>query len=228
MGDEKNEHHQHAQHHPRRGRPDRRRQPGPDRLQERRRRAPGAAGRLRPGQRPGLLRRPGQPCDRRQRRPAGAPGTAKSGQVFKIGEAAEIPYDYGDFKGSRVALTVTTIEQGTPADLDGLNLGDKANGKVPYYIRYTVKNIGTTDMSYASVGHVKGLLGDGTEAQSLAVIGKFEKCKEESMPKGFANGQTQTSCAIALAPSAQTKVAGAEYWGNPYNAASKGKGIAWK
>ncbi|GGS01642.1 hypothetical protein Snoj_05660 [Streptomyces nojiriensis] len=160
--------------------------------------------------------------------PAGAPGTAKSGQVFKIGEAAEIPYDYGDFKGSRVALTVTAIEQGTPADLEGLKLGDKANGKVPYYIRYTVKNIGATDMSYASVGHVRGLLGDGTEAQSLAVIGKFEKCKEESMPKGFTNGQTQTSCAIALAPSAQVKVAGAEYWGNPYNAISNGKGITWK
>ncbi|MFF3091411.1 hypothetical protein ACFVRB_41165 [Streptomyces nojiriensis] len=160
--------------------------------------------------------------------PAGAPGTAKPGQVFKIGEAAEIPYDYGDFKGSRVALTVTAIEQGTPADLEGLKLGDKANGKVPYYIRYTVKNIGTTDMSYASVGHVRGLLGDGTEAQSLAVIGKFEKCKEESMPKGFANGQTQTSCAIALAPSAQVKVAGAEYWGNPYNAMSNSKGISWK
>ncbi|MFG2992909.1 hypothetical protein ACGFZK_27045 [Streptomyces sp. NPDC048257] len=160
--------------------------------------------------------------------PAGAAGTATSGQAFKIGEAAQIPYDYGDFKGSKLALTVTAIEQGTPADLEGLNLGDKANGKVPYYIRYTVKNIGTTDMSYASVGHVRGLLGDGTEAQSLAVIGKFEKCKDESMPKGFANGQTQTSCAIALAPSAQTKVAGAEYWGNPYNATSNGKGITWK
>ncbi|MFE9483469.1 hypothetical protein ACFYNM_33325 [Streptomyces spororaveus] len=181
-----------------------------------------------PGSAPASSGAPASPATGGSAAPAGAPGTAKSGQVFKIGEAAEIPYDYGDFKGSRVALTVTTIEQGTPADLEGLNLGDKANGKVPYYIRYTVKNIGTTDMSYASVGHVKGLLGDGTEAQSLAVIGKFEKCKEESMPKGFANGQTQTSCAIALAPSAQTKVAGAEYWGNPYNAASKGKGIAWK
>ncbi|MGW6980833.1 hypothetical protein ACWGE1_15505 [Streptomyces sp. NPDC054932] len=160
--------------------------------------------------------------------PAGAAGTAQSGQVFKIGEAAQVPYDYGDFKGSRLALTVTAVEQGTPADLEGLGLGDKANGKVPYYIRYTVKNVGTTDMSYAAVGHMRGLLGDGTEAQSLAVIGKFEKCKEESMPKGFTNGRTQTTCSIALAPSAQVKVAGAEYWGNPYNAMSNGKGIAWK
>uniref|UniRef100_A0AAU2JUR4 DUF4352 domain-containing protein n=1 Tax=Streptomyces sp. NBC_00049 TaxID=2903617 RepID=A0AAU2JUR4_9ACTN len=160
--------------------------------------------------------------------PARAPGTATSGQTFKIGEAAQIPYDYGDYKGSRLALTVTSIDQGTPADLEGLQLGDKANGKVPYYIRYTVENIGTTDMSYAAVGHVKGLLGDGTEAQSLAVIGRFEKCKDESMPKGFTKGRKQTSCAIALAPSAQTKVAGAEYRGNPYNVASNSKGLVWK
>ncbi|MFI8343194.1 hypothetical protein ACIF8W_24485 [Streptomyces sp. NPDC085639] len=181
-----------------------------------------------PGSAPATSGAPASPSAGSSGAPAGAAGTAKSGQAFKIGEAAEIPYDYGDFKGSRLALTVTAIEQGTPADLEGLGLGDKANGKVPYYIRYTVKNIGTTDMSYASVGHVRGLLGDGTEAQSLAVIGKFEKCKDESMPKGFTGGQTQTSCAIALAPSAQVKVAGAEYWGNPYNSLSNGKGITWK
>lgn len=181
-----------------------------------------------PGSSPATSAAPTGPSTGASAAPAGAPGTAKPGQVFKIGEAAEIPYDYGDFKGSRLALTVTAIEQGTPADLEGLGLGDKANGKVPYYIRYTVKNIGTTDMSYASVGHVRGLLGDGTAAQSLAVIGRFEKCKGESMPKGFANGQTQTTCAIALAPSAQTKVAGAAYGGNPYNAANRSEAITWK
>ncbi|MFJ7590563.1 hypothetical protein ACIQZO_24880 [Streptomyces sp. NPDC097617] len=83
-------------------------------------------------------------------------------------------------------------------------------------------------MSYASVGHVRGLLGDGTEAQSLAVIGTFEKCEDESMPKGFANGRTRTTCAIALAPSAQVKVAGAGHGGNRYNAANNGKAIARK
>ncbi|MER5411549.1 hypothetical protein [Streptomyces virginiae] len=181
-----------------------------------------------PGSAPAASAAPTGPSTDAGAAPAGAPGTAKPGQVFKIGEAAEVPYDYGDFKGSRIALTVTTIEQGTPADLEGLGLGDKANGKVPYYIRYTVKNIGTTDMTYASVGHVSGLLGDGTPAQSLAVIGRFEKCKGESMPKGFTNGQTQTTCTIALAPSAQTKVAGAAYGGNPYNAANRSEAITWK
>ncbi|WP_328927979.1 hypothetical protein OG429_27880 [Streptomyces sp. NBC_00190] len=160
--------------------------------------------------------------------PAGAAGTAKSGQTFKLGEAATVPFSYGSNKGGQIAITVTAIEQGTLSDLDAMKLGDKVSGKVPYYIRYTVKNTGTTDLSFSSVGHIKGLLGDGSEAQGLSVIGKFEKCPNESLPKGFTNGQTQTSCAVALAPSAQTKVSAAEYWGEPYNSLSNNKGLVWK
>ncbi|OKK21905.1 hypothetical protein AMK16_01215 [Streptomyces sp. CB00455] len=160
--------------------------------------------------------------------PAGAAGTAKSGQTFKIGEAAQIPFDYGSNKGGTIALTVTSIEQGNPADLDVLKLGDQVKGKVPYYIHYSAKNTGSTDLSFSSVGHIKGLLGDGSEAQGLSIIGKFEKCPNESLPKGFVNGQTQASCAVALAPSAQTKVGSAEYWGDPYNSLGNGKGLVWK
>ncbi|MCX4696682.1 FimV family protein [Streptomyces sp. NBC_01408] len=158
----------------------------------------------------------------------GAGGTAKSGQVFKIGETARIPFSYGSNKGGQLDLTITAIEQGNPADLDALKLGDKVKGMIPYYIRYSVKNTGTTDLSYSSVGHVKGLLTDGSDAQKVSVIGKFEKCPNESLPKGFTNGQTQTSCALALAPSDQTKVTAAEYWGEPYNSLSKNKGLIWK
>ncbi|MFJ3965282.1 hypothetical protein OG444_27950 [Streptomyces sp. NBC_01232] len=156
----------------------------------------------------------------------GANGTAKSGQTFKIGEAAEMPFSYGSNKGGQIALTVTAIEQGNPADLDTLKLGDKVKGMIPYYIRYSVKNTGTTDLSHSSVTQVKGLLADGTEAQRVSIIGKFDKCPNEALPKGFTNGQTQTSCAVALAPSAQTKVTAAEYWGNPYNYPNKG--LVWK
>ncbi|MET8294138.1 MULTISPECIES: hypothetical protein [unclassified Streptomyces] len=160
---------------------------------------------------------------------AGGGAVAKSGQAFKIGEAATVPFSYGSNKGGQIALAVTGIEQGNPADLAPLNLGDKAKGLVPYYIRYTVKNTGTTDLSFTSVGHIKGLLADGTEADKVSIIGKFEKCKDDSLPKGFVNGQSQTNCVLALAPAA-SKVSGAEYWGDPYNnlASPPQKGLTWK
>ncbi|MFF1341472.1 hypothetical protein ACFVYT_26705 [Streptomyces sp. NPDC058290] len=153
-------------------------------------------------------------------------GTAKAGQTFKIGEAAQFPFKSGSTTGD-ITLTVTAVEQGQASDLDALKLGDKVKGMVPYFVRYTVKNVGTTDLSFSSVGHVKGTLSDGSEAQEVSVIGDYAKCPHESLPKGFTNGKTQTGCAIALAPSAQTKVAGAMYWGDPFGLA-QGKALYWK
>jgi hypothetical protein len=156
--------------------------------------------------------------------PAGDGGTAKAGQSFKIGQPAQIPFSSGKTKGT-IALTVTSIDQGQPSDLAQFKLGDQAKGKVPYYVRYSVKNVGTTDLSFAAVDHMKGLLGDGTEAQDLMFISKFDKCPTNTLPSGFTNGRTQTSCAVALAPSSATKVASAEYWGDPF---TLGQGIYWK
>ncbi|MGW6710062.1 hypothetical protein ACWGDE_34950 [Streptomyces sp. NPDC054956] len=155
--------------------------------------------------------------------PASA-GDAKAGQSFKIGQPARFPFSSGGKKGT-IALTVTSIEEGKPAELAPFNLGDKVNGKVPFYIRYSVENTGSTDLSFASVGHMKGLLPDGSQAQDLLVVGKFEKCPNDSLPKGFTNGQKATGCAVSLAPSSAVKVTGAEYWGDPFDL---GKGITWK
>ncbi|MFE6056945.1 hypothetical protein ACFQ6N_39925 [Kitasatospora sp. NPDC056446] len=157
--------------------------------------------------------------------PAPAGATAAPGTTVKVGDAVTIPFTSGSTKGT-IALAVTSIEKGDPADLASLNLGDKAKGLVPYYIHYSVTNAGSTDLSFTSVTHMKGLLADGTEAQDLMIIGAFPKCKGESLPKGFTNGQSATSCAVAMSPEA-SKVAGAEYWGDPYTL-GKGKGINWK
>lgn len=157
---------------------------------------------------------------------SGGGETAKAGQSFKIGQPAQFPFASGSTKGT-IALTVTSIEEGQPADLAPFKLGDKVNGMVPFYVHYSVKNTGSTDLSFASVGHIKGLLPDGTEAQDLMVIGKFEKCPNDSLPKGFTNGQSAKGCAVALAPSTSVKVTGAEYWGDPFTM-GKGKSLTWK
>lgn len=157
---------------------------------------------------------------------SGASGAdTKAGQTLKMGQAARVPFSYGTSTKGKIALTVTSIEQGNPSDLASLNLGDQAKGKVPYYIRYSVTNEGDSDLAYATVGHMKGHLGDGTEAQDLMIIGGFDKCKSDALPQGFTKGKVAQGCAVALAPSASTKVASAEYWGEPF---TLGEGITWK
>ncbi|MEU1626892.1 hypothetical protein ABZ746_16525 [Streptomyces sp. NPDC020096] len=141
-----------------------------------------------------------------------------------MGQAAHIPFSYGKTKG-KIALTVTSIEQGNLADLASLNLGDQAKGKVPYYIRYSVTNAGSSDLSFSTVDHMKGLLPDGTEAQDLLIIGNFDKCKSAELPSGFTAGKVAQGCAVSLAPSASVKVTSAEYWGDPF---TLGQGIIWK
>ncbi|MGW2372802.1 hypothetical protein [Kitasatospora sp. NPDC001683] len=149
--------------------------------------------------------------------------TTAAGSTLKIGEAATIPFVSGSTKGT-VSLAVTSIDKGDPADLAPLKLGDKVTGMVPYYVRFKVTNTGSTDLSFASLTQMKGTLPDGGEAAEVMLIGTFDKCPHPSFPKGFTNGQSIASCVLALAPSA-TKVAGAEYWGEPY---SLGKGVNWK
>ncbi|WP_406202320.1 hypothetical protein OH807_23840 [Kitasatospora sp. NBC_01560] len=157
--------------------------------------------------------------------PAAGGGTdATPGQSFKIGQPAQVQFTSGSTKGV-IALSVTTIEAGDPSDLDSLKLGDKVKGFVPYYVRYSITNTGTTDLSFTSVDHIKGLLPDGSEAQELMIIGGFPKCPSSSLPKGFTNGQTAQGCAVALAPTA-TKVTGGEYWGAPYTLGKSA--ITWK
>ncbi|WP_369183364.1 hypothetical protein [Streptomyces sp. Y1] len=154
----------------------------------------------------------------------GAAGAAPAaGTTVKIGEAIQFPYKYGHTEG-KVSLTVTGITKGDPADLAKFNLGDRAKGLVPYYVNYKVTNVGSTDMSFASLTQMKGLLADGSEAQELSIIGKFDKCPNNSFPSGFTNGQSVTSCVVAMSPEA-SKVAGAEFWGDPY---TLGKGLNWK
>ena len=134
---------------------------------------------------------------------------------FSLGAAANVPFT-SEGKAGTEAVSVTAIQKGSPSDLAPLKMGDRVKGMVPYYVRATIKNTGAADLSFTSNDHLKGLLADGSEAQSLSVIGTFAKCDSASAPHGFTTGKSYRTCAIALAPSAATTVTGAEYWGDPY------------
>ncbi|MEV0405822.1 hypothetical protein [Actinoallomurus sp. NPDC050550] len=85
---------------------------------------------------------------------------------------ATVPFTSGSSKGT-IGITVTAIEKGSPADLSALKLGDRVKGMVPYYIRYSLKKLGTTDLSFTSATQMGGLFPDGSEAQKVSIIGRF-------------------------------------------------------
>ncbi|WP_371503030.1 hypothetical protein OG871_37720 [Kitasatospora sp. NBC_00374] len=155
--------------------------------------------------------------------PAPAVSAPAPGTTVKIGAAVQLPFSYGGDQGA-IALTVTSIEKGDPADLASLKLDDNAKGLMPYYIHYRVTNIGNTDLSFTNVSHIKGLLADGTEAPDLMVFGTFAKCSDGSMPSEFTNGKSADLCIPAMSPKT-SRVAAVEYWDDPY---TLDNGITWK
>ncbi len=150
-------------------------------------------------------------------------GLTKPGTTLKVGERAVVPFEYADYKGT-LGLTVTSIDKGDPADLAALQLGDRAAGMTPYYVRITVDNEGGTDLSNVFVHGWDGLLADGDQAQAVSVIGSFDKCDDSGANDGFTTkGATFQMCHLALAGQG-TAVTAAQYGDGDYS----DKPVVWK
>ncbi len=120
----------------------------------------------------------------------------KQGTELKFGEKALVPVKTGGTLG----VTATSIMKGDPADLAPLQLGDKAAGQTPWYINFTITNESGDDLSAVSVGLTGGLLGDGSRAASVSIIGRFRPCENATSPRTFTTkGASFTTCRLALA-----------------------------
>jgi hypothetical protein len=132
-----------------------------------------------------------------------------------IGETAIVPFQSADDTGL-LGVTVTGIDRGDPADLEELGLGDQIAGLTPFYIRVTISNESGSDFAFSSVGLMNGILGDGSRAQSVSVIGQFDPCPNSSAGPDFTTvGATYERCLIALA-GGSAEVVGAEYAASAY------------
>ncbi|WP_197321930.1 hypothetical protein [Saccharomonospora sp. NB11] len=124
-----------------------------------------------------------------------APGEiTPPGTELKVGETATVPYTYGKDKSGTIAITVTDIEKGDPADL--AQFGDRAEGLVPYYIKFTVENVEGTDLAYSSL-RLRAQTADG-RGTGVVISGKIEgKCESESADRDFTTaGATYESCSL--------------------------------
>lgn len=160
--------------------------------------------------------------------PAQTGDFTKEGTKLKIGEIATIPYDYAK-KTATLKVAVEKIEKGTEADLAPLQLGDKAKGMTPFYVRVSITGgAKANDMAFSSLSGIHGLLADGSLATPVYVMGSFDRCSDDSFPKDFAEGKTVQSCYVFVA-SGSAQVTGAQW-----QASSKGPysdtntGLTWK
>jgi hypothetical protein len=162
---------------------------------------------------------------------AGGPlptGMAKPGQTYRIGQTAQVPFVNGG--NEKLALTVTSIEKGTSADLAALkNSGEQTDGMTPFYARYTAKNLGggVSDLADTS-NNMQGVLQDRRTMLPTLVSGDFPKCADHPPNNGeLPKGASYQACALFLAPSGDT-VAGVEWTQSQTDTYSDPHGVYWK
>jgi hypothetical protein len=147
--------------------------------------------------------------------PASQPPAAGNAQVtppgtkLKVGQQAVVPYKYGTTKTGTIGITVTSI---APADAAAFrqSFGAKAEGLSPYAIRYTVTNIGGTDLSYAGGPRLSAVGSDG-RLTGVVLIGSLPDCKSGTADRNFtAPGTTFEGCRLQAARTGNT-VTGAQF-----------------
>ncbi|MBB3050918.1 hypothetical protein FHS23_001941 [Prauserella isguenensis] len=122
-----------------------------------------------------------------------APGTE-----LKIGDRAVVPFEYTDEKKGTVAITVTSIEKGSASDLPKKSDGSSVDSRItPYYITFTVENVGGEELEYSRVDLDGRLPGGESTGAVLTVIGGVDQCESESAPSEFnEQGASYESCTI--------------------------------
>lgn len=126
-----------------------------------------------------------------------------AGGVYKYGEAAAVQGTDPGPSTPFSANVMVTLEEGKAADLQGIDLDAQSKASVPYYLRYTAANVGTTAVSAASVDvHFTVLNEAGDAASKLLPLGRFEKCRSVK-PDQFRPGDTFSGCRIYMIPVGQ-------------------------
>lgn len=155
-------------------------------------------------------------------------GATAPGTELAIGDQATVQTTHRG-KPGLINVMVTSIDEGDPADLDSLELGDEMAGLTPYYVNLEIEGADASAeaLSYATVdGSFGGLLADGAGAVRLGPIGDFEPCDSSDLGE-FGEGKTATTC-IAFLARGETMVTGATYlaFDSPY-AVADGQPLIW-
>lgn len=134
--------------------------------------------------------------------PAGDTTATPGGTKLKFGERAVIPSD----DDGTIGITVTAIEPGDQAAFEE-KFGENAKGTVPFYVKYTVTNVGGTDLSDTTLAALYGSTVAGETTTGVALIGDLPACESVRSPEDFtAAGATYESCELVATPAGESLV----------------------
>lgn len=132
--------------------------------------------------------------------PSGTKLTAP-GTDLGFGDTATVAYEANKLKASVLALTVQSVQTGTIKDFSAYQLDARTKQSTPFYVRATVKNVGTGDLGAAGVP-LLAVDAKNTLIQASSFSNTFKRCPSTGLPAKFAGGATASVCLVYLVPSA--------------------------
>lgn len=131
-----------------------------------------------------------------------APGLTPTGSTLQVGQPAKVQYEVATLSKdtSTLAITVTSVKQGSISDLKDFNLDAQSKIGVPFYVTVTFKNVGAKSLKPSGIfGTISALNAAGDEASRLSLIGDFPKC-QGTPPSNLVPGAGFTECEVYIAP----------------------------
>jgi hypothetical protein len=122
------------------------------------------------------------------------------GTELKFGETATVVYAPNDQRKTVLDLTVLSVAQGTIADLSSYSLEDRTKASTPYYVRVSVKNVGTGDVGKTPVPLFLVDNRNTLISRSSFEQAPFKKCPSVALPATFGPQATLNTCLLFLAP----------------------------
>jgi hypothetical protein len=120
----------------------------------------------------------------------------KAGETLKLGDPAYVAYQPNPQRtGSVLELTVSAVQQGRIRDLAAYQLSAETKKSTPYYVKVTVKNAGTGDLSRTGIP-LYAVDSSNSLNQQTSFNNTFATCPSQALPAGFTGGKTVSTCLV--------------------------------
>jgi serine/threonine protein kinase len=160
------------------------------------------------------------------------PGQARRGDQHGIGQMAIVPVIHGAHTDA-VGLTVTSIVKGSKADLANLALSRSDKHNTPYYVHFTLTNLGPDDpyMDFDPIDKMVGIDSAGSSVTTTIASDDPKSYPSQCRPVaikdgGFHHGARYDTCTVILDFRSQD-ITTVQWWEKPYDLGNN-QGVYWK
>jgi hypothetical protein len=127
----------------------------------------------------------------------------KAGETLQLGAPATVAYEPNPQRSSVLEMTVASVQQGLISDFASYQLSADTKKSTPYYVKVTVKNVGTGDLSRTGIP-LYAVDGSNSLNQQTSFNNTFAKCPSQPLPAGFTAGKSLSTCLVFVLRPGQT------------------------